>query len=59
MADDARADSILGMHHSTFRLGHELPGEPMRRLLTVAGRDAGRIVARDIGGVWTNGDAAR
>ena len=49
MADHARAERVLGMHHSTFRLSYEPDAEPMERLLTAAGRDADRIVARHIG----------
>jgi hypothetical protein len=56
MAGHARADRILGMHHSTFRLGQEPRHEPMERLLTVAGRDAERVVAREIGGMWADAD---
>ncbi len=52
MADHARADHILPMHHSTFRLSHEPTGEPIERLLSAAGRDAGRIVVREIGQHW-------
>ncbi len=52
MADHVRAERILGMHHSTFRLSFEPDGEPMERLLTAAGRDADRIVARQIGETW-------
>jgi L-ascorbate metabolism protein UlaG (beta-lactamase superfamily) len=52
MADHVRADRILGMHHSTFRLSYEPDGEPMERLLTAAGRDADRIVARQVGQTW-------
>ena len=52
MADHVRADYIMPMHHSTFRLSHEPVGEPMQRMLAAAGRDDARIVARDIGGQW-------
>ena len=55
MADHCRADRVLGMHHSTFRLGQEPRQEPLERLMTVAGRDADRVVARDIGGTWVEG----
>lgn len=53
MADHCSAERILGMHHSTFRLGHERVDEPMQRLLTVAGRDVDRVVAREIGSKWS------
>jgi L-ascorbate metabolism protein UlaG (beta-lactamase superfamily) len=51
MADHVRADFVLPMHHSTFRLSHEPMHEPIERLMTAAGSGgADRIVARDIGG---------
>jgi L-ascorbate metabolism protein UlaG (beta-lactamase superfamily) len=53
MADHVRANAVLPMHHSTFRLGHEPAGEPMERLLAAAGRDAERIIVREIGGAWS------
>lgn len=56
MADHVRADAILPMHHGTFRLGHEPTAEPMERLLTAAGRDAARVVIREIGGTWSSGN---
>lgn len=56
MADHCRAERVLGMHHSTFRLGRERTAEPMERLLAVAGRDADRVVAREVGGMWTSRD---
>lgn len=49
MADHVRADRVLSMHHSTFRLSYEPVGEPIERLITAAGRDADRVVARHIG----------
>jgi L-ascorbate metabolism protein UlaG (beta-lactamase superfamily) len=49
MANHVRAERMLAMHHSTFRLSYEPDGEPMERLLAAAGRDADRIVARHIG----------
>jgi L-ascorbate metabolism protein UlaG (beta-lactamase superfamily) len=52
MAGQVRAGHVLGMHHSTFRLGQEPRTEPMERLLSVAGRDADRVVAREVGGMW-------
>jgi L-ascorbate metabolism protein UlaG (beta-lactamase superfamily) len=56
MADHVRAERILGMHHCTFRLGQEPRHEPLERLLTVAGRDAERVVAREVGGMWVDED---
>jgi L-ascorbate metabolism protein UlaG (beta-lactamase superfamily) len=52
MADHVKADFILPMHHSTFRLSHEPRGEPMERLLATAGRDADRVVIREVGAQW-------
>ena len=52
MADHVKAERILPMHHSTFRLGHEPVAEPIERLLTAAGRDEARVCVREVGGVW-------
>lgn len=52
MAGHCRARAILPMHHSTFRLSHEPMHEPMQRMLAVAGRDAARVVVREVGGQW-------
>ncbi len=52
MADHVRADHILPMHHSTFRLSYEPTHEPMERLLEAAGADDDRIIIREIGGQW-------
>jgi L-ascorbate metabolism protein UlaG (beta-lactamase superfamily) len=52
MANHMKADHLLPMHHSTFRLSHERPAEPMERLLTVAGDEKDRIVVREVGGQW-------
>ncbi len=53
MADQARADFILPMHHSTFRLSHEPVNEPLERLFTAAARDRDRIVGHEPGRLWT------
>ena len=52
MANHMRAERILPMHHSTFRLSHEPVAEPMERMMNVAGGDTDRIVVREIGGQW-------
>jgi L-ascorbate metabolism protein UlaG (beta-lactamase superfamily) len=52
MADHVRADFVLPMHHSTFRLSHEPMREPIERLLTVAGNDLDRVCLREIGATW-------
>jgi L-ascorbate metabolism protein UlaG (beta-lactamase superfamily) len=52
MGEFARAEHLLPMHHSTFRLSHEPVGEPMERLLTAAGSSVDRVAIRQIGGMW-------
>jgi L-ascorbate metabolism protein UlaG (beta-lactamase superfamily) len=52
MGEMARAQYLLPMHHSTFRLSHEPDGEPLERLLAAAGSDVDRVVIRQIGGMW-------
>jgi L-ascorbate metabolism protein UlaG (beta-lactamase superfamily) len=52
MAGHCGADFLLPMHHSTFRLSHEPPHEPMERMLAVAGAEADRVVVREVGGQW-------
>ena len=54
MADHCRAEAILPMHHSTFRLSHEPKEEPLQRLLTAAGNGADRICVTEIGGQWVS-----
>ncbi|GMU22782.1 MAG: hypothetical protein AMXMBFR13_28660 [Phycisphaerae bacterium] len=49
MADDMRAESVLPMHHGTFRLSHEPTGEPIERFQEAAGGDESRIALRRIG----------
>jgi L-ascorbate metabolism protein UlaG (beta-lactamase superfamily) len=55
MADHARAERILPMHHSTFRLSHEPMGEPIERIVTAAGKAADRIVIKEVGETWVDG----
>jgi L-ascorbate metabolism protein UlaG (beta-lactamase superfamily) len=52
MSEHCRAEHVLPMHHSTFRLSHEPVHEPIERLLTAAGRFIDRVVVRQIGGSW-------
>jgi L-ascorbate metabolism protein UlaG (beta-lactamase superfamily) len=54
MTNHCRADFLLPMHHSTFRLSHEPMTEPMERLLAAAGADQQRVVIREIGGAWSS-----
>ncbi len=53
MVDHVRADWMLPMHHSTFRLSHEPMSEPIERLLTAARGEAQRIIAHRVGDMWT------
>jgi L-ascorbate metabolism protein UlaG (beta-lactamase superfamily) len=55
MANHLQAERMLPMHHGTFRLSLEPPGEALQRLLTVAGQGADRVVAREPGGLWVRG----
>lgn len=50
---------FLPIHHATFRLSREPADEPLRRLLSAAGDQAWRVVAREIGATWTAPEAAR
>lgn len=52
MVNHVRAEHILPMHHSVFRLSHEPMHEPMERFLAAAGREADRIIVRQVGGQW-------
>jgi L-ascorbate metabolism protein UlaG (beta-lactamase superfamily) len=52
MGEMARAEHVLPMHHSTFRLSHEPDREPLDRLLTAAGKNLDRVAIREIGGLW-------
>jgi L-ascorbate metabolism protein UlaG (beta-lactamase superfamily) len=52
MANDVRAERILPMHHSTFRLSYEPVNEPMERMMTAAGGDGQRVCVREVGGMW-------
>ena len=52
MANDVKAERILPMHHSTFRLSFEPMNEPIERMLTAAGNDGQRVCVREVGGMW-------
>lgn len=50
MANDARADRVLPVHHRTFTLSKEPPAEPLERILHAAGSQAAdRVALRAIG----------
>jgi L-ascorbate metabolism protein UlaG (beta-lactamase superfamily) len=46
------AAHLLPVHHSTFPLGDEPEGEPMRRLLAAASEQAHRVIVAGPGAVW-------
>jgi L-ascorbate metabolism protein UlaG (beta-lactamase superfamily) len=52
MANHVRAERVLPMHHSTFKLSYEPVNEPMERMLTAAGADGQRVCVREVGGMW-------
>jgi L-ascorbate metabolism protein UlaG (beta-lactamase superfamily) len=52
MGQDMRAQYILPIHHSTFRLSREPVDEPFQRFMKAAGGESWRIAARSIGETW-------
>jgi len=56
MFRETRAAALIPIHWDTFRLGKEPLGEAMERLLAAAGRDADRVVIRQIGETWSPSD---
>jgi L-ascorbate metabolism protein UlaG (beta-lactamase superfamily) len=56
MFQDARAEYLLPIHHSTFRLSREPVDEPVRRLLAVAGAERARVVLTEVGQTWSTPD---
>jgi L-ascorbate metabolism protein UlaG (beta-lactamase superfamily) len=46
-----RAGRLLPVHHGTFDLGEEAPGEALARLLAAAGDERDRVVPLPVGGV--------
>jgi len=52
MADDVKAERILPMHHSTFRLSHEPVHEPIERLMAALGSNPGRVALSEVGQEW-------
>ncbi|MGC4033385.1 MAG: MBL fold metallo-hydrolase [Tepidisphaeraceae bacterium] len=51
MADHVKAERVMPIHHSTFKLSHEPMTEPLERMLA-ASKEQDRIVARQPGDVW-------
>jgi L-ascorbate metabolism protein UlaG (beta-lactamase superfamily) len=56
MAQQMRAEHVFPMHHSTFRLSHEPMHEPIERIISAAGNDSDRIVIRQVGQTWVDGE---
>lgn len=54
MADHMRAEHVLPMHHSTFRLSHEPMDEPIIRFQEAAGPRLDRIVLTHVGQTWSS-----
>jgi L-ascorbate metabolism protein UlaG (beta-lactamase superfamily) len=50
-----RGGHLLPIHHSTFPLGNEPVGDPLRRLLAAAGEQSPRIVGVRPGALWIPG----
>jgi len=53
MNADAGGKFLMPMHHSTFELSDEPVGEPLERLLKIAGGEEHRVIGRDFASVWT------
>jgi hypothetical protein len=53
MANHARAERMMAMHHSTFKLSFEPMKEPLERLMTAAGKYVDRLVATQMGLTWS------
>jgi L-ascorbate metabolism protein UlaG (beta-lactamase superfamily) len=52
MFQESGARYLIPIHWATFKLSREPMGEPIKRLIHDAGPDAGRIVIRNVGGVF-------
>ncbi|MFB3829174.1 MAG: MBL fold metallo-hydrolase [Bryobacteraceae bacterium] len=55
MAQDARSEFILPVHHQTFKLSREPISEPIERLYRAAGAHEDRIAVERIGQQWRLG----
>jgi len=49
MAQEARSELFIGIHHRTFRLSQEPQAEPLHRLLSAAGSRAQDVLLHQIG----------
>jgi L-ascorbate metabolism protein UlaG (beta-lactamase superfamily) len=57
MHTEAGGHYLLPMHHSTFKLSDEPAHEPLKRLIAAAGDHVSRIIASDVGRLWTPGSS--
>jgi L-ascorbate metabolism protein UlaG (beta-lactamase superfamily) len=53
------AETVLPVHHSTFRLSREPTDEPIRRFLAAAGAEQWRVGVTEIGGTWSLSNGGR
>ena len=53
MADEAGADYLLPVHHSTFKLSDEPMAEPMERLRAVLAHEPERLAIHEVGGTFS------
>lgn len=53
MFGETRARYLIPLHWGTFRLSKEPADQPIRRLLSVAGKQSDRVILRSIGATWT------
>ena len=56
---ESGAEFLIPIHHQTFILSYEPPDEPLERLLAAAGKEADRIVIRNVGETFEFGAPAR
>jgi L-ascorbate metabolism protein UlaG (beta-lactamase superfamily) len=52
MTEQLGAESVLPVHHGTFRLSREPRKEPIARFLAAAGRERGRVAVTEVGETW-------
>jgi L-ascorbate metabolism protein UlaG (beta-lactamase superfamily) len=53
MSREMGARYVLPMHHATFKLSREPVGEPISRMIAVAGAERWRVAIKEIGQTWT------
>jgi L-ascorbate metabolism protein UlaG (beta-lactamase superfamily) len=53
MSREMGARYVVPMHHATFKLSREPVGEPISRMINVAGAERWRVAVTEIGETWT------